>query len=53
MKSILLLAVLLFNGCAGVPIKGKVCYTDAVGNQICVGGDGKSIVIDGSFRAQK
>lgn len=39
-------------GCETVPVKGKVCYETPQGT-VCVGSDGKAVVIDGTFKGQK
>jgi hypothetical protein len=50
---IVLGAVLFLGGCAVLPpVKGEVCYTNKDGDRVCVGSDGKAIVVTGEIKAR-
>lgn len=62
MKLIITITILCFAICScvtnpvtgkrelAVPIKGKFCYVDKNGNSVCVGSDGREIVIEGNIQ---
>lgn len=49
-SAVLLVSALALQGCAQFPVRGKVCYVDARGNQVCVGSDGTGVTIEGDLR---